>query len=362
MAVRQLRKDYSVNQTNPFAHVIRSSSTSFFQQHHDESELLPETTSNYLINVKKQLKPTRSLSTMPDLEMDPAAQRDDRLHLDKQPKRNPFVKSNSLSNCQLSHDDQPPSRVCPVNSKPKNNIYNKRQPLRNETEEQLEDMLSNLNEIPKTTDLLTNNKFRIITRSPTPLNKMNVDLISGPSVQSTTRLVQESVPHLVSHCMMAEQQQSNLPTEHSPISLNNKPTRPTRPERTFGLIKSPTELIMNAPTKQANVLLKSRTHGNLSNEYNEPQSRSFVDRTVGLVDQVDHRKDQAKFDEQDRSKREESTRSIWPKQIKKQIKSGKQQFRTSSSIRLLPVRCLAVCVLLFCLFIYFHKNRCVKIG
>lgn len=210
MAVRKLRKDYSVNQSNPFANVLhRSSSQSAFFQQQREDDLLPETTSNYLANVKKQLKPTRSLTysvsnidQQNDLDVhqtfDYNNMQSNQQQLNSAFKQNQIFnnnrfsinKSSSLSNCLLNKEQDKNVRLVHSNAvndeqtkstnKPKNNIYKKQQAVRTmkNDEEQLENMLSNLNEIrTKQGDRLISdnrneNKFVLnqkIQRSPTQL-------------------------------------------------------------------------------------------------------------------------------------------------------------------------------------------------
>lgn len=293
LAVRSLRKDkeYTVNQSNPFANVLhRSSSHNFFQppqqQNSIDDDLLPETTSNYLVNVKKQLKPTRSMTFVSNDQMNNNNQYLEQFNQQQQfnqqsqnqfkdsnksnntkqvLSRRPFVKSNSLSNCllvekqdnqQFTNQQQTPQQI-----KPKNNIYKKQSILRND-EEQLEDMLSNLNsQVPKTKspDVVSMNKLGIVNR----INEPKL------SVQSNAQ---------------------------------------------FGLSKSPTELINENRPKVHKALLKSRTQGSLANE--ELRTKSISDKVERIQ----------KFEPKliDNELKQSEVKSIWPKKLKNKVKTGKQ--------------------------------------
>ena len=296
LAVRSLRKDnekeYLVNKSNPFANVLhRCSSSNFFQQQSnrdslDNDDLLPETTSNYLINVKKQLKPTRSMTMMPSID-----QLNNYHYLkenDGDANRanvNNFMKSNSLSNCLVNAINQ-------IN--PKNNIYKKQTSITTD-EQQLEDMLSNLNEISRSPDLVMN-KYKIVKRDDTNRDR--------------NRMQKQAADQL--------NRIQNQVTPKSKLNQND--------EKSFGfiqhLVKSPTEL-MN-PARSNKLLLKSRTQGSLSNEFSE---RDLRQRSINRSDQQtkdQHVNDQA--NDQMKKEREldnESPKSIWPSQIKKKNK-GKQ--------------------------------------
>lgn len=335
MAVRTLRKDkdYSVNQSNPFAKVLHHSGQGFYR---DDDDLLPETTSNYLVNMKKQLKPTRSMILVANL--DEGDQPDERTDFRQtavaganptpvQLKR-PFVKSSSLSNCLLGQQEDEQAKP----QKPKNNIYRKPSsavPLRNE-EEQLEDLLSNLNQIPKikSPDVVSANRFGIISR---PSNNRDE---SGRQQHPAGKEPATELSRL-------ELQQASL-AKMMPSANEN--------ERTFGLVKSPTEF-MNQPVRPQRVV-KSRTHGSLSNEQrgrrfvsdkyeqlargesNRDPTQDTTDQRCGSKNRLDKREELELIKQQkeqlEQEARSTSPKSIWPSQIKKQQKAQKEQKLKSS--------------------------------
>ena len=341
MAVRTLRKDkdYSVNQSNPFAKVLHHSGQSFYR---DDDDLLPETTSNYLVNIKKKLKPTRSMTLMANLDEpgqlnagQPNSVRQMNSSLGNLSSLNgdgraanqapvqlkrPFAKSSSLLNYLPGQqdDEQLPAKV--QQQKPKNNIYRKTSPavpLRNE-EEQLEDLLSNLNQIPKISspDVVSANRFGIISRPGSHGEESNPQRPAVGKEPELTRL---------------ELQQASL-TKLMPSSNES--------ERTFGLLKSPTEF-MNQPARPHRVL-KSRTQGSLLNEHE--QRRRFVSDKFGQLDRgetsgeppdrspgrrLDKREElelmKLEKEKLEQEARSASPKSIWPSQIKKQQKAQKEQ-------------------------------------
>lgn len=366
LAVRKLRKDkdYSVNQSNPFAKVLHHSGQSFY---HDDDDLLPETTSNYLVNIKKKLKPTRSMTMVANLD-DPnqlnaseyvgqqnslrqmnsslgnlsslnreMRQEERTSHQAPVQLKRPFAKSSSLSNCLLSQqaDAQQPalSTTQTHPQKPKNNIYRKPSSavsLRNE-EEQLEDLLSHLNQIPKikSPDVVSANRFGIIGRPA-----------SGH---------RESEQPQNDHAASKEPERTRLELQQASLTKMMPSSSNEASERTFGLIKSPTEFI-SQPVRPHRVL-KSRTQGSLSNE--REQRRRFVSDKFDQLDRLervesnqsdprdphdDHAERSGRLDKreelelmrlekerQEQEARSSSPKSIWPSQIKKQQKQQKEQ-------------------------------------